>query len=124
MIRRPPRSTLTDTLFPYTTLFRSRLGDREAAEPRQPDSGGDQRRSTGTRARRGRGHKLLRPRASKPAPVIQSPGSSTPRPRVVAKRSETGGPQRPKQAVHASAGKVRPLPLAVAPPPEGYPFPP
>src|SRR3546814_1872860 len=29
MIRRPPRSTLTDTLFPYTTLFRSlflRLG--------------------------------------------------------------------------------------------------
>src|SRR3546814_15474630 len=28
MIRRPPRSTLTDTLFPYTTLFRSEfLGD-------------------------------------------------------------------------------------------------
>src|SRR3546814_1635590 len=26
MIRRPPRSTRTDTLFPYTTLFRSRGG--------------------------------------------------------------------------------------------------
>src|SRR3546814_11150288 len=26
MIRRPPRSTRTDTLFPYTTLFRSLLG--------------------------------------------------------------------------------------------------
>src|SRR3546814_20174164 len=26
MIRRPPRSTRTDTLFPYTTLFRSRKG--------------------------------------------------------------------------------------------------
>src|SRR3546814_7862930 len=26
MIRRPPRSTRTDTLFPYTTLFRSRIG--------------------------------------------------------------------------------------------------
>src|SRR3546814_996765 len=25
MIRRPPRSTRTDTLFPYTTLFRSRV---------------------------------------------------------------------------------------------------
>src|SRR3546814_6309511 len=25
MIRRPPRSTRTDTLFPYTTLFRSQL---------------------------------------------------------------------------------------------------
>src|SRR3546814_13609901 len=33
MIRRPPRSTRTDTLFPYTTLFRSdhvhAAGDRE-----------------------------------------------------------------------------------------------
>src|SRR3546814_7384631 len=30
MIRRPPRSTRTDTLFPYTTLFRSaRSGRRE-----------------------------------------------------------------------------------------------
>src|SRR3546814_11071851 len=27
MIRRPPRSTRTDTLFPYTTLFRSRFHD-------------------------------------------------------------------------------------------------
>src|SRR3546814_16081324 len=39
MIRRPPRSTRTDTLFPYTTLFRSR-GDfavrslRAAQSPR------------------------------------------------------------------------------------------
>src|SRR3546814_11280422 len=32
MLRRPPRSTRTDTLFPYTTLFRSRaeLRRREA----------------------------------------------------------------------------------------------
>src|SRR3546814_9471216 len=30
MIRRPPRSTLTDTLFPYTTLFRSGEGAEEA----------------------------------------------------------------------------------------------
>src|SRR3546814_3410504 len=37
MIRRPPRSTRTDTLFPYTTLFRSH-GDetRRGAHPRQP----------------------------------------------------------------------------------------
>src|SRR3546814_13782294 len=27
MIRRPPRSTRTDTLFPYTTLFRSHQAD-------------------------------------------------------------------------------------------------
>src|SRR3546814_20729433 len=29
MIRRPPRSTLTDTLFPYTTLFRSPAARRD-----------------------------------------------------------------------------------------------
>src|SRR3546814_3556001 len=29
MVRRPPRSTRTDTLFPYTTLFRSRTGRRD-----------------------------------------------------------------------------------------------
>src|SRR3546814_1852013 len=36
MIRRPPRSTRTDTLFPYTTLFRSTRGHRNPAlsEPR------------------------------------------------------------------------------------------
>src|SRR3546814_3115936 len=31
MIRRPPRSTRTDTLFPYTTLFRSRRAFRGQA---------------------------------------------------------------------------------------------
>src|SRR3546814_7331892 len=30
MIRRPPRSTRTDTLFPYTTLFRSETDDPAA----------------------------------------------------------------------------------------------
>src|SRR3546814_8685271 len=34
MIRRPPRSTRTDTLFPYTTLFRSSI-PRIAAHPAQ-----------------------------------------------------------------------------------------
>src|SRR3546814_19475006 len=33
MIRRPPRSTRTDTLFPYTTLFRSPGRPRPAAAP-------------------------------------------------------------------------------------------
>src|SRR3546814_6576445 len=33
MIRRPPRSTRTDTLLPYTTLFRSHLGNHENNEP-------------------------------------------------------------------------------------------
>src|SRR3546814_8316046 len=38
MIRRPPRSTRTDTLFPYTTLFRSSLYENlEVSARRFPD---------------------------------------------------------------------------------------
>src|SRR3546814_651544 len=50
MIRRPPRSTRTDTLFPYTTLFRSKRIEKgtgfflaaAAAKPQNPaaESGG------------------------------------------------------------------------------------
>src|SRR3546814_4144079 len=44
MIRRPPRSTRTDTLFPYTTLFRSqtsrRLSKALNAPPRAPRARG------------------------------------------------------------------------------------
>src|SRR3546814_19041994 len=41
MIRRPPRSTRTDTLFPYTTLFRSGRGlaDTDHVEPRESAAG-------------------------------------------------------------------------------------
>src|SRR3546814_5133185 len=48
MIRRPPRSTRTDTLFPYTTLFRS-----SRSAPRAPRSAGHRRAPRG-RARRPR----------------------------------------------------------------------
>src|SRR3546814_2600246 len=37
MRRRPPRSKRTDTLFPYTTLFRS--ADRAGEDPRYPAQG-------------------------------------------------------------------------------------
>src|SRR3546814_2462662 len=43
MVRRPPRSTRTDTLFPYTTLFRSR---------RSTSTAGAWAIATGRRARR------------------------------------------------------------------------
>src|SRR3546814_12361702 len=53
MIRRPPRSTRTDTLFPYTTLFRSRSGRdsmmidekaRQHEHARHPEDDEDQMR--------------------------------------------------------------------------------
>src|SRR3546814_1182783 len=53
MIRRPPRSTRTDTLFPYTTLFRSgavlRVGrDADRGRHRDADAGDGERLLQGT----------------------------------------------------------------------------
>src|SRR3546814_7361361 len=44
MIRRPPRSTRTDTLFPYTTLFRSGAAGTEREGRDDPQAG--RRRAT------------------------------------------------------------------------------
>src|SRR3546814_4716512 len=54
MIRRPPRSTRTDTLFPYTTLFRS-LATSEDGDPTYPGRAADDKRRTG-------GHQATDPR--------------------------------------------------------------
>src|SRR3546814_10811143 len=50
MIRRPPKSTRTDTLFPYTTLFRS----SSSRPPRMASA--SQRSRSGLAARIGRSH--------------------------------------------------------------------
>src|SRR3546814_7613781 len=49
LIRRPPRSTRTDTLFPYTTLFRSDCRDWRPDHVHGTESGG---RAGGLRGRR------------------------------------------------------------------------
>src|SRR3546814_5618162 len=59
MIRRPPRSTRTDTLFPYTTLFRSRAdpaGDGQSA-PGAPAPADARRCRRRDLARRRRDHR-------------------------------------------------------------------
>src|SRR3546814_1649588 len=62
MIRRPPRSTLTDTLFPYTTLFRSPETTGGPQGPETTAAGEESERDLGTRidAIR-RGHRRRRP---------------------------------------------------------------
>src|SRR3546814_3527382 len=50
MIRLPPRSTRTDTRFPYTTLFRSLRRDRRAG--REMGRGGEGRRRAQARRER------------------------------------------------------------------------
>src|SRR3546814_10856306 len=67
MIRRPPRSTRTDTLFPYTTLFRSRstgrrrhdaarAGRRGPRAHRLPERVREWRPAAGGRGRRSEEH--------------------------------------------------------------------
>src|SRR3546814_1225056 len=53
MLRRPPRSTRTDTLFPYTTLFRSRALD-ESRPNAGADGGRGGRRDQSSAGRSGR----------------------------------------------------------------------
>src|SRR3546814_10284706 len=60
MIRRPPRSTRTDTLFPYTTLFRSGRVD----EPRRPRVEGAARLHRHRAHRAGAGLRLRQRRAA------------------------------------------------------------
>src|SRR3546814_14765542 len=48
MLRRPPESTRTDTLFPYTTLFRSLPRVAELFEARSPKDAGMLADVTGT----------------------------------------------------------------------------
>src|SRR3546814_17790290 len=84
MIRRPPRSTRTDTLFPYTTLFRSQLlghlvrplraGDAGAGAPAS-GPGGRGARGPGDLAgprRRGGGRSF--PRAPRSPALADLPG--------------------------------------------------
>src|SRR3546814_7566850 len=61
MIRRPPRSTRTDTLFPYTTLFRS-LRAEAAIQQVEVVHAVEQRQHGGALAhgRSDVGHRLLR----------------------------------------------------------------
>src|SRR3546814_1203017 len=77
MIRRPPRSTRTDTLFPYTTLFRSsdervhECGALAAAigageQPRLPAQGDASQRALGGIVRQA------------DAPVVEEPGKGGP----------------------------------------------
>src|SRR3546814_6209399 len=60
MLRRPPRSTRTDTLFPYTTLFRSQPAEHHR------DDGGRDREAQGVADRLDRCHE--QPVAAAPLP--------------------------------------------------------
>src|SRR3546814_10520198 len=82
MIRRPPRSTRTDTLFPYTTLFRSSHDSRNVTGGLSPCDDADRRRPLSGDLRRFR---MDHARSS--AGIVRRQGQSdTPRDWLVAER--------------------------------------
>src|SRR3546814_6374342 len=60
MIRRPPRSTRTDTLFPYTTLFRSRVERNLPGDVKRGECQGLQRNGRSSRSEPRQGDRCQR----------------------------------------------------------------
>src|SRR3546814_4654424 len=82
MLRRPPRSTRTDTLFPYTTLFRSPAARRRARTFCDARTQAGSGACDAARARRGAGRhdrradRIAEPRRSRGTPgLFLSPGN-------------------------------------------------
>src|SRR3546814_1352272 len=92
MTRRPPRSTRTDTLFPYTTLFRSaRSGGRPVRRPRARRPERVPAARPGPRSRSSRGGRVRR-RAGRRREGFRS---AFPCMDAVAGKSVSGGRDRP-----------------------------
>src|SRR3546814_8299470 len=73
MIRRPPRSTRTDTLFPYTTLFRSRVARAQPdLWPARQSGTRDRYRSVRRRSLSDRGRIDQAPRSEEHTSELQS----------------------------------------------------
>src|SRR3546814_8095064 len=115
MIRRPPRSTRTDTLFPYTTLFRSvRLDERRAHDARRRDVRGDGRTPRASGAGVGESGVAVAPlRDGRKRPEADIRSSLSRSDGEVAARSADGG---------AMTRRRRPstTPYGRGPPPHGF----
>src|SRR3546814_18811417 len=99
MIRRPPRSTRTDTLFPYTTLFRSphrRPADRLPDHPRREAVARQQDPVHESREARGFRDKETEQRSARQAP--RRPGHAHEDPRLR---------QNPEHAAHRRSSAAR-----------------
>src|SRR3546814_3310634 len=122
MIRRPPRSTRTDTLFPYTTLVRSRpcrpagrslLGAQRSRRTRGDAGGaGQDSRHIDRLDKEKAGRALLRCPASGPVPPGRSvaPGSGNaegPRLRIVDEEARRVGIRRSRREVGEGRHVVR-----------------
>src|SRR3546814_10163279 len=105
MIRRPPRSTRTDTLFPYTTLFRS-----DGARPGQPLLRRPRRRiATHKNGAPYSGSAVsVRPRLqAAPGSVLSRPRNDNDRRELRIGPPTVGGPRRPRLPHYGGDEAVR-----------------
>src|SRR3546814_16067606 len=126
MIRRPPRSTRTDTLFPYTTLFRSpRCVDRTAQVVRLRDrrhrAGG--RAQAGPLARRRRHGADAERMTTRTEDTFPRQSARTQRFTLGAPRNVTVSPDGARVAFLRSGGPEDPVPPLWVPDADGPPRP-
>src|SRR3546814_1548028 len=128
MIRRPPRSTRTDTLFPYTTLFRSRLRALpDRGDPQRPrdlpgrlDPKRDRAGPGGARVRSGPGPQLRHARRREGAdrPGLVPPTGPLRGGRVLRHHTRVGHRPGPCHRACAAAARGRRLsrrtPMSIA----------
>src|SRR3546814_16871155 len=106
MIRRPPRSTRTDTLFPYTTLFRSPVATaRKFGRELLAEEAGDMLARRGEAVVDGRGDQHLDDRRLRPAILFRVEKGAV---HIVERRREDD-PRLVMLARFGEAGELRQL---------------
>src|SRR3546814_15188835 len=123
MLRRPPRSTRTDTLFPYTTLVRSEPLDRARAHAAERPPRADREhapRVTADRHRRSPGERIFvitarEPRSQKLPRIVAGLGTGPHR-----GRSPPGHDHRGIPLCGAAARAPQPLPPGITLPPPSH----
>src|SRR3546814_14585190 len=122
MIRRPPRSTRTDTLFPYTTLFRSQEFLRACR--RRPGRHRPRRRAESRQHRPGppAGRRVYHPPAG--GEKLPARQRSLPRPPGPRGDPPPPPPPPPPQSPHSPPDTGSPPPRDTPPPPPSPPPPP
>src|SRR3546814_16052577 len=106
MIRRPPRSTRTDTLFPYTTLFRSYAAARSAQTGRRSPALAETTRAARDPRPGGSDHRVrvLRSPARSAAPDQARAQRRTTEGRLARRGRSTRDPTGPAPTRHSVTG--------------------
>src|SRR3546814_6910181 len=122
MFLRQPRSTRTDTLFPYTTLFPSAEGDDGSSNSAQrragPGNAANQGRSGGrgitrparSEAKEGRGNlpdRQARPQSGRDGPALAAGGRNRPRSRTAGAAAFT--PHSRKHRSEEQTAELKPI---------------